>query len=60
MQPRELQEVLDQARLQQGDEQWRATYGIRAGVEGTIHQAVAVTGIRRARCLGLRTRHVSE
>ncbi|MFI0716650.1 transposase [Streptomyces inhibens] len=26
-QPREVQEVLDHARLQQGDEQWRAKYG---------------------------------
>ncbi|MDH2388425.1 transposase [Streptomyces sp. HNM0663] len=48
LQPRELQEVLDHARLQQADEQWRAKYGIRAGVEGTVHQAVAVTGMRRA------------
>ncbi|MFI5682956.1 transposase [Streptomyces sp. NPDC051636] len=53
LQPRELQEVLDHARLQQGDEQWRAKYGTRAGIEGTIHQAVAVTGMRRARYLGL-------
>ncbi|WP_373288067.1 transposase [Streptomyces lasiicapitis] len=48
LQPREVQEVLDHARLQQGDEQWRAKYGTRAGIEGTIHQAVAVTGMRRA------------
>ncbi|MFJ5918993.1 hypothetical protein [Streptomyces ardesiacus] len=30
VQPREVQEVLDHARLQQGDEQWRAKYGTRA------------------------------
>nr|WP_171110877.1 transposase [Streptomyces sp. N502] len=53
LQPRELQEVLDHARLQQGDELWRAKYGTRAGIEGTIRQAVAVTGMRRARYLGL-------
>ncbi|WP_353963059.1 hypothetical protein [Streptomyces sp. NBC_00893] len=28
-----MQEVLDHARLQQGDEQWRAKYGTRAGIE---------------------------
>ncbi|WP_259333681.1 hypothetical protein [Streptomyces umbrinus] len=36
------------------DEQWRARYAARAGVEGTIHQAVAVTGMRRALYRGLR------
>ncbi|MEX5712423.1 transposase, partial [Parafrankia sp. FMc6] len=41
-------------RLQQSDEQWRAKYRTRAGVEGTIHQAVAVTGMRRARYRGLK------
>ncbi|WP_445081921.1 IS1182 family transposase [Streptomyces ipomoeae] len=60
LQPRELQEVLDHARLQQGDEQWRAKYGTRAGIEGTIHQAVAVTGIRRARYLGLQKTHLEH
>ncbi|WP_210408423.1 transposase, partial [Allokutzneria sp. NRRL B-24872] len=53
VQPRKLQEVLDHARLQQGDEQWRTKYRTRAGIEGSIHQAVAVTGMRRARYLGL-------
>ncbi|WP_229348729.1 transposase [Streptomyces sp. UNOB3_S3] len=47
-----MREFLAHARLQQADEQWQATYGTRAGVEGTIHQAVAVTGMRRARHLG--------
>ncbi|OEJ22728.1 hypothetical protein AR457_36210 [Streptomyces agglomeratus] len=60
LQPRELQEVLDHARLQQSDEQWRAKYGKRAGIEGTIHQAVAVTGIRRARYLGLQKTHLEH
>ncbi|MGW1403670.1 transposase [Streptomyces sp. NPDC002405] len=60
LQPRELQEILDHARLQQGDEQWRAKYGTRPGVEGTIHQAVAVTGIRRARYLGLQKTHLEH
>ena len=32
---------------------WKDRYDIRAGVEGTIRQATAVTGIRTARYLGL-------
>ncbi|MFI5775287.1 IS1182 family transposase [Streptomyces sp. NPDC051658] len=60
LQPREVQEVLDHARLQQGDEQWRAKYATRAGIEGTIHQAVAVTGMRRARYLGLQKTHLEH
>ena len=32
---------------------WQARYARRAGVEGTIRQAVAVTGMRRARYRGL-------
>jgi len=31
----------------------KARYAVRAGVEGTIRQATHVTGIRRARYLGL-------
>ena len=34
-------------------EAWQRRYRIRAGVEGTIAQATHVTGIRRARYLGL-------
>ncbi|WSQ13254.1 transposase [Streptomyces sp. NBC_01231] len=60
LQPREVQEVLDHARLEQGDEQWRAKYATRAGIEGTIHQAVAVTGMRRARYLGLQKTHLEH
>ncbi|MFD7482516.1 transposase [Streptomyces mirabilis] len=60
LQPRELQQVLDHARLQQGDEQWRAKYGSRAGIEGTIHRAVAATGMRRARSLGLQKSHLEH
>ncbi|MDX3846133.1 transposase, partial [Streptomyces europaeiscabiei] len=53
-------EVLDHARLQQGDEQWRVNYGTRAGIEGTIHQAVSVTGMRRARYLGRQKTHLEH
>ena len=41
------------ARAAQATSHWKARYNIRAGVEGTIRQATHVTGIRRARYLGL-------
>jgi transposase len=41
------------ARTSQNTPDWQADYALRAGVEGTIHQAIAVTGIRHARYRGL-------
>ncbi|MFJ2033308.1 transposase [Streptosporangium sp. NPDC087985] len=55
-----MQEVLDQARRKQHAKDWQATYAIRAGVEGTIHQAVTVTGIRHARYRGLAKVHLEH
>ena len=51
--PRELHEALAAARAEQTTAQWKARYAARAGVEGTMRQATHVTGIRRARYLGL-------
>ena len=51
--PRELHEALASARAEQTSAQWKARYAARAGVEGTMRQATHVTGIRRARYLGL-------
>ena len=51
--PRELHEALASARTQQTSAQWKARYNARAGAEGTMRQATHVTGIRRARYLGL-------
>ena len=51
--PRELHEALATARAEQTTAQWKARYAARAGVEGTMRQATHVTGIRRARYLGL-------
>jgi transposase len=51
--PRELHEALASARTEQTSAQWKARYAARAGVEGTMRQATHVTGIRRARYLGL-------
>jgi len=50
---RELHEALTSARAEQASAQWKARYAARAGVEGTMRQATHVTGIRRARYLGL-------
>src|SRR6266542_4291871 len=51
--PRELHEALASARAVQTSAQWKARYAALAGVEGTMRQATHVTGIRRARYLGL-------
>jgi len=51
--PREVHQAQRAARAAQADPDWRARYAARAGVEGTISQAVAVTGTRRARYRGL-------
>ena len=55
--PRPVHEAITAARAGQASDAWQRRYRIRAGIEGTIAQATHVTGIRRARYLGLpRTR----
>jgi transposase len=51
--PREVHHAQQAARATEKTEDWQARYATRAGVEGTIRQAVAVTGMRRARYRGL-------
>jgi transposase len=51
--PREVHHAQLTARAAQDTPDWQADYARRAGVEGTIRQAVAVTGTRRARYRGL-------
>jgi hypothetical protein len=58
--PRDLHDTLRQARTEQDTKDWRADYALRAGVEGTIRQAVAVTGLRRARYRGLAKTHLEH
>ena len=53
LRPREVHQAVTDARAGQTTDQWKTRYNIRAGVEGTIRQATHVTGIRRARYLGL-------
>ena len=51
--PREVHHAQLTARATQNTTDWQARYAVRAGVEGTIRQGVAVTGMRRARYRGL-------
>jgi len=60
VQPRGLHDALQAARAAQGTRHWQARYALRAGVEGTIRQAVAVTGMRRARYRGLAKTHLEH
>ena len=53
LRPREIHEAVTALRASQTAQQWKDRYAIRAGVEGTIRQATAVTGIRTARYRGL-------
>ncbi|KAA9375275.1 hypothetical protein F5972_28355 [Microbispora cellulosiformans] len=43
LRPQAFQQALDSARAEQTSKQWQDKYKIRAGVEGTIRQAIAVT-----------------
>jgi hypothetical protein len=58
--PREVHTAQRQARAIQDTKPWQATYALRAGVEGTIHQAVAVCDIRHARYRNLRKVHLQQ
>ncbi|MEU3462915.1 IS1182 family transposase [Streptomyces sp. NPDC006733] len=53
LRPREIHETAATARAEPQTGTWRAKYALRAGIEGTINQALDVTGIRRARYRGL-------
>ena len=60
--PREIHQAQLAARTTQGTRDFQARYALRAGVEGTIRQGVAVTGMRHARYRGLaktRLEHVN-
>ncbi|MEV1070255.1 IS1182 family transposase [Streptomyces sp. NPDC050263] len=53
LRPEELHESLARARAEQKTDTWKNKYALRAGVEGTINQALDITGIRQARYRGL-------
>jgi hypothetical protein len=58
--PREVHHAQLAARTAQASTDWRARYAIRAGVEGTIRQGIAVCGMRRARYRGLPKTHLEH
>ncbi len=58
--PRQLHELQQAGRLTQATRDWQHEYRRRAGVEGTIRQAIAVTGTRRARYRGLARTHLEH
>ncbi len=58
--PRDVQQALDDARAQQDTKHWQTKYALRAGVEGTIGQAVAVTDMRHARYRGRKKVHLEH
>ena len=60
LKPRVLHEALQDNRAEQDTADWQARYAIRAGVEGTMRQAVAVTGARNARYRGLPKTHLEH
>jgi transposase len=58
--PREQFEALQQARARQRTEEYKKEYAQRAGVEGTISQAVGAFGLRRARYFGSLKTHLQH
>jgi transposase len=57
---REMTEALRTARAQQQTKNWNTDYALRAGVEGTIRQATAVTDMHHARYRGLAKTHLEH
>jgi transposase/IS5 family transposase len=57
---RELHELTQANRAAQQDPDWQTKYALRSGIEGTLRQAVAVTGSRRARYRGLAKTHLEH
>ncbi|HTJ36087.1 MAG TPA: IS1182 family transposase [Dactylosporangium sp.] len=51
--PRDIHDAQTRARANHNSEAFKTEYAARAGVEATIHQAVAVTGTRQARYRGI-------
>jgi hypothetical protein len=60
LRPRDIHEAVEQTRTEQTTDEWKQRYAVRAGVEGTIHQAVTTTDIRRSRYLGLPKTHLAH
>jgi Transposase DDE domain len=59
-QPGDTHPARTAARAEQADPAWQGQYALRSGVQGTIHQAVAVTGTRQARYRGIAKTHLEH
>lgn len=60
VQPRAEQDALQAARQRQAGADFQASYAIRAGIEGTISQAVRRCGLRVARYRGMTKTHLQH
>ena len=60
LRPQAQHEVLQNARQQQQTEAWQKQYALRAGIEGTISQAVRGFGLRTCRYIGLAKTHLQH
>ena len=58
--PRRVHQALTAARARQNTKTFARTYRLRAGVEGTIRQGIAVTDTRHARYRGLPKTHLQH
>ena len=58
--PQPEYEALQAARQRQTTEAFQTQYAARAGIEGTLSQAVRRAGLRRARYLGLAKTHLQH
>ena len=58
--PREQHEALQATRQRQTTEVFKEQYAKRAGIEGTISQAVRTADLRRSRYLGLAKTHLQN
>jgi len=58
--PRAEHEAIARVRDQQATPEWKHRYDLRAGVEGTISQAVRAFGLRRTRYIGLAKTHLQH
>jgi len=58
--PKEQYHILQAARQRQATDAFKALYKQRAGIEGTISQAVRAFGLRRTRYVGLVKTHLQH
>jgi len=58
--PREEYEALQAARQRESTEAFKEVYRKRAGIEGTLSQAIRTSGMRRSRYLGLAKTHLQN